>query len=129
MISVDTNVLVRLLTGDDPSHFKRAKALFAKERILITASVLLECEWVLRYAYRFKPDEITNAFQSLFGLPNVELQEPLVIHDAIEWHRQGMDFADALHLAKSKDADAFVTFDKKLIKAASKVTSVCVQEP
>jgi predicted nucleic-acid-binding protein len=54
MISVDTNIIVRLLTGDDQSQFQRAKALFAKDNIFITTSVVLECEWVLRYAYNLK---------------------------------------------------------------------------
>lgn len=129
MIFVDTNVIVRLLTGDDTSQFKRAKTIFAKNDIMITTSVILECEWVLRYAYQFKPPAIMDAFQSLFGLSNVSLQEPSVIHEAIEWHGQGMDFADAIHLSKSQDSDSFITFDKKLIKAASKITTIPVKEP
>jgi len=129
MISVDTNVIVRLLTGDDQPQFKRAKALFENKYILITTSVILECEWVLRYAYHFKQTEITNAFQSLFGLLNVQLHDPVVIADAIEWHQNGMDFADAIHLAQSREAEAFITFDKKLMKSASKTTTIQVQEP
>ncbi|WP_319522140.1 type II toxin-antitoxin system VapC family toxin [uncultured Desulfosarcina sp.] len=129
MISVDTNVIVRLLTGDDQLQFEAAKYLFSKENILIPTTVLLESEWVLRYAYHFKQPDITTAFQSLLGLSNVELEEPSVIFNAIEWHRGGMDFADALHLAQSKGAEAFVTFDKKLIKSASKNTTLQVREP
>jgi len=119
MISVDTNVVVRLLTGGDQAQFKRAKALFAKENIIITTSVILECEWILRYAYHFKPLEIADAFQALFGISNVKLQEQLVIYDAVQWYKHGLDFADAIHLAKSQDSESFATFDKKLIKAAS----------
>lgn len=129
MISVGTNIIVRLLTGDDKPQFKRAKALFENDNIIITTSVILECEWVLRYAYHFKESEITNAFQLLFGLPNVQLNDPVVIADAIEWYQNGMDFADAIHLAQSKDAEAFVTFDKKFIKSALNNTSVAVREP
>ena len=129
MISVDTNVIVRLLTGDDKVQFKRAKTLFAKEDIFITTTVILECEWVLRYAYHFDPVNIINAFQSLFGLSNVQLQDPLVIADAIAWYLDGMDFADAIHLSQSKESESFVTFDKKLMKFASKKTSLLVREP
>ncbi len=129
MISVDTNVIVRLLTGDDKLQFRRAKALFKKEEVIITTSVILECEWVLRYAYHFKPAEIMNAFKSLFGLSNVRLQDPASIADAIEWHLKGMDFADAIHLAQSKDSEVFVTFDKKFIKSASEITTISVREP
>jgi predicted nucleic-acid-binding protein len=129
MISVDTNVIVRLLTGDDPTQFKKAKAVFAENDVMITTTVVLECEWVLRYAYQFKPPEITNAFQALFGLSNVNLQEPSVIHEAIEWHSKGMDFADAIHLSKSQESEALITFDKKFIKSASKVATIPVKAP
>lgn len=129
MISVDTNVVVCLLTGDDQAQFKRAKALFAKKILTITTSVILECEWVLRYAYHFKPLKIADAFQSLFGISNVKLQEQLVIYDAIQWYKNGLDFADAIHLAKSQNSESFTTFDKKLIKAASKITNFPVFEP
>ena len=118
-----------MLTGDDKLQFERAKALFSKENILITTTVILDCEWVLRYAYHFKTLEITTAFLSLFGLTNVRLEQPLIISNAIKWYKNGMDFADAIHLAQSKDAEAFVTFDKKLIKAASKNTTFPVREP
>jgi len=57
------------------------------------------------------------------------LNDPVVIADAIDWHQNGMDFTDAIHLAQSKDADAFVTFDKKFIKSALKNTSVSIREP
>lgn len=129
MISVDTNVIVRLLTGDDQPQFKRAKALFEKESIFITTTVILETEWVLRYAYQFEPLKIADAFQSLFGLSNVQLEEPLIIAEAMEWHKKNLDFADALHLAKSQASRSFATFDKKLIKKALKLTSITVSEP
>jgi predicted nucleic-acid-binding protein len=129
MISVDTNVIVRLLTGDDSLQFERSKTLFSTDNIFIPTSVVLECEWVLRYAYNFKQPEITIAFQSLFGLPNVHLENPSEISNAIGWHQNGMDFADAIHLALSEGAEAFITFDKSLIKAAQKNTTIPVQEP
>ena len=70
---------------------------------------------MLKYAYKFPPIRIADAFESLFGLTNVTLHEPDIISDALGWHRQGLDFADALHLAKSQEQESFVTFDKKLI--------------
>ncbi len=130
MISVDTNVIVRLLTSDEPMQFERSKTLFSTDNnILIPTSVVLECEWVLRYAYNFKQPEITTAFQSLFGLPNVHLKNPSEISNAIEWHQNGMDFADAIHLALSEEAEAFITFDKNLIQSAKKNTTIPVREP
>lgn len=129
MISVDTNVIIRLLTGDNQAQFKKAETIFAENDVMITTTVIMECEWVLGYAYRFGRPEITNAFRSLFGLPNVSLQDPLVIDTAIGWHSKGMDFADAIHLAKSQDMEALITFDKKFIKSASKVATIPVKSP
>ena len=129
MISVDTNVIVRLLTGDDPIQFEKSKTLFSTDTIFVATSVVLECEWVLRYAYNFKPPEIASAFQSLFGLPNVHSENPSALANAIEWHQNGMDFADAIHLAQSEEAEAFITFDKSLIKTAKKYTTIPVREP
>ena len=129
MISVDTNVIVRLLTGDDQPQLKKAKSLFEKESIFITTTVILETEWVLRYAYHFKPFQIADAFQALFGLLNVQLEEPHIVADAIEWHKKDLDFADALHIAKSQASRSFATFDKKLIKKALKLTNIPVSEP
>ena len=129
MVSADTNVIVRLLVGDDKSQLEKAKRLFEQEKIFIPTSVVLECEWVLRYAYHFEPTMIADAFQALFGLPNVTLQEQAVIADAIAWHQQGMDFADALHLAASRHCDSLATFDRKFIKSAKKLTQLKVKEP
>ncbi len=118
-----------MLTGDDQLQFERSKNLFSKENIFITTTVILECEWVLRYAYNFKKPEIANAFQALFGLANVQLENSLMVSNAIKWYKNGMDFADAIHLSQSTDKEAFVTFDKKLIKAAVKNTLFPVREP
>jgi hypothetical protein len=51
------------------------------------------------------------------------------ISTAIDWYKDGMDFAGAMHLAHSSGADAFVTFDKKSIKSALKNTIFPVREP
>jgi predicted nucleic-acid-binding protein len=129
MISVDTNIIVRLLTKDDQPQFKKAVSLFKKENIYILTTVILETEWVLRYAYDFSSNDIISAFRALFGLPNVELEDPIEMAAALEMNEQGMDFADAIHLAKSKGTDKFITFDKKLISKAKKLTDIPTGKP
>jgi predicted nucleic-acid-binding protein len=52
--AVDTNVLVRLLTWDDPQQGTAAKSLFAAGPIWIAKTVLLETGWVLRSLYGFE---------------------------------------------------------------------------
>ncbi len=50
MISVDTNIIVRLLTKDDVEQFQQSLKLFQEEDIFICDTVILETEWVLRFA-------------------------------------------------------------------------------
>ncbi len=120
MHAVDTNVLVRLLTGDDAEQLKRIAALFKKESIFIAKTVLLETEWVLRRLYRLERVIVVNAFRKLSGLGNVEIEQPLIVTQALQWCEDGMDFADALHLASCQHCEKFATFDKQLKKSASK---------
>ncbi len=129
MISVDTNIIVRLLTKDDQPQFKKAVSLFKKENIYILTTVILETEWVLRYAYDFPSENIISSFRALFGLSNVKLEDPIEMAAALEMNEKGMDFADAIHLAKSKGTDKFVTFDKKLISKAKKLTDIPTGKP
>jgi len=129
MISVDTNIILRLLTKDDQPQYKKAFSLFKRENIYIPTTVVMETEWVLRYAYHLTSSNIISAFRSLFGLPNVELEEPVEMAQALEWNEQGMDFADALHLTKSKGTNRFITFNKKLISNAKKLTDIPTDKP
>ncbi len=62
MIAVDTNVLVRLLTGDDPEQEAASRALFARQSIWIAKTVLLETAWVLRSLHGFKEGAMRDAF-------------------------------------------------------------------
>ncbi len=87
-----------MLANDDAEQSKRAAALFKKEMIF-PKTVLLKTERVLRRLYHLDRIVVVNAFRKLSGLPNVEIEQPLVIVQALQWCEGGMDFADALHLA------------------------------
>lgn len=118
MIAVDTNVVARLIVGDDPDQAKRAAALFRHEDIFIPKTVLLELEWVLRGAYGIERPLILTALLSMLGLPNVTAEDGARVASALRDYEAGLDFADALHIASSIEADRFVTFDEKLRKRA-----------
>jgi len=126
MIAVDTNVVVRLLTRDDEQQFQKTLTLFATHQIFIPETVLLETEWVLRYAYQFKPDAICDALTKLLGLAKVKTGRPAIAAQAIALARQGLDFADALHLASSQECARLATFDAAFIKRAKGLTSCTV---
>lgn len=124
MLAVDTNLVVRLLANDDTLQTCRAAALFASEQIFISKTVLLESEWVLRFSYELPPKVILQALRNIVGLPNVMVEQQREIAEALDGFERGLDFADALHLASSRRAGRFATFDKKLIKRAEKLTDI-----
>lgn len=129
MISVDTNILVRLLTGDDEQQYQKSLELFQEQDLFIPDTVILETEWVLRFAYQFQPVDICQAFRNLFGLANVHLNNPNLMAQVLQWHENGLDFADALHLAKSYNCSTMYTFDDRFLKRAKGLTSCEVKQP
>lgn len=118
MIAVDTNILVRVLTNDEPAQTKRALKRMRSDTVWVSRTVLLETEWVLRHAYSLDVVSIGRAFTTLLGIASVEVEDRLAVLEAVAWHEAGMDFADAMHLAASGGATAFVSFDRHLAKAA-----------
>ncbi len=126
MIAADTNIVVRLLTGDDPEQAARARRLFETETVFLPKTVMLETEWVLRRLYRKDAGAIIDALLGLASLPNTRCEDETAILQALAWNRQGLDFADALHLASSRIATGFTTFDRALIqRAPSKAAAPC----
>ncbi len=126
MISVDTNILVRVLTKDDPVQAEQAAAIMKENDIFISKTVILETEWVLRYTYKTDKQVIISAFQKLFGLPNVQIEDFANVSQAVLWHEQGLDFADALHLSSSRIANKFATFDTAFAKKAETVSEISI---
>jgi predicted nucleic-acid-binding protein len=129
VVAIDTNIIVRFLTGDNELQFQQSLELFKNHDIFIADTIILETEWVLRYAYSFKPADISEAFTRLFGLPNVHLSNSYLIAQAIQWHLEGLDFADALHLSQCQQYSQLFTFDKKFINKAKGLCKCLVLKP
>ena len=120
MIALDTNVLVRCLTLDDPGQVPAAKALLAhRGGVFVVKTVLLELEWVLRAAYKLTRPGIHSALGKLLGLPNLTMESPGQISQALEGYALGLDFADALHLAASPADEGLFTFDARFASVAT----------
>jgi predicted nucleic-acid-binding protein len=129
MLAIDTNIVVRYLTGDHPQQSPKAKALVDAEIVFVGTTVLLETEWVLRSVYGFSSVKVAKALHAFAGLPNVTLDDPASIAKALDWTARGMDFADALHLAKAEGCDAFVTFDRQFAKSTKELSDIEVRIP
>lgn len=123
MTAVDTNVLVRFLVRDDAKQAARAALLFRRDEIWVAKTVLLETDWVLRSLYGFSPENVIGALRRLAGLATVLLEDELVVARALHWAAEGLDFADALHLASAAKAKRFATFDRKLAKQAKRLAA------
>lgn len=129
MIAIDTNIVVRFLTHDDEEQFQASRQLFETHEIFVADTVVLETEWVLRYAYEYSPSEICEAFRKVFGMKNVHPNSPDKIAQAIDWYEKGLDFADSLHLSLSEAHGEFKTFDGKFRKRAANLTRCKVSKP
>jgi predicted nucleic-acid-binding protein len=129
MRAIDTNLVVRYLTGDHPRQSARARILIDRYDVFVATTVLLETEWVLRSVYEFSPLRVSAALRAFAGLPHVTLEDAPLAAQALDWMDTGTDFADALHLGRAAHCDAFVSFDDRLARAASRVGAIKVMAP
>ena len=128
MRAIDTNIVVRYLTDDDPEQAARARAVVDAGDVFVSTTVFLECEWVLRSVYRFSGTEVAAALRAFAGLPDVSVENPVLLAAALDHAEQGMDFADALHLSAAAHCEVMLTFDSRFIDVAED-TPVRVIEP
>lgn len=121
MIEVDTNILVRYITKDDPQQTQVATDFLEANQCMVLHTVLLETVWVLgsKQGYGWGRSEIIERIRLALGLPNIAVQRPGAAHQALAWYESGMDFADALHLANS--GGQFATFDQRLSDKANQL--------
>jgi len=129
MLAIDTNLIVRYLTGDHPKQSAQARQLIDNEDTFVCTTVLLEAEWVLRSAYGFAPAQLLTALRAFAGLPRVTIEDAGIAAQALSWAESGMDFAAALHLAKARSCAAFVSFDQHLVRAANRLNTVKARVP
>lgn len=128
MKAIDTNVVVRYLTGDDPRQAARARAAVNEGSVFVSTTVLLESDWVLRSVYGLASDEVAAALRAFSGLPGVTVEDPDLLMRALDRTEEGMDFADALHLGAAAHCESMLTFDRDFVRTAADA-SPAVREP
>lgn len=117
MTAFDTNLVVRIATGDNPSEKAAALTLLEAHPVLILKTVLLETEWVLRSRYQRTSAEIGEFLTFLIESEGVVIEEAERVQRALRYYRAGADFADALHLASAGEVP-FYTLDKAFCRPA-----------
>ena len=120
MLAIDTNIVVRLIMGDDPGQAALVRALVAAGSVWVSRTVLLETNWVLESNYGLDESKIRDAFRSLLGRDNVVTEEKTSVAAALALAEQGVEFADALHLFSRPPGAEFVTFDRTFVRRAKR---------
>lgn len=115
---VDTNVLVRHLTGDPPDLAVRATAyLGSAQELLLTDLVAAETVYVLDSFYEASRDEVATAVRSLVAFDSIVCVDPALLLRAIEvYETDRIDFAEAylVACAESTGIGTIVSFDRSI---------------
>jgi len=119
MRAVDTNLLVRLITRDDPRQFALAEDFIASGAWVSTL-VLAETSWVLGTVYELGHDEIATVVEMMLSHEHLSLQDADVVSAALVHYRKvpALGFTDCLVLEIARKAGHLPlgTFDKRLSK-------------
>lgn len=120
MLGVDTNVLVRLLTADDPKQAALAGSLIKKaaadEPVVVNLVVLAEMAWVLGGAYSYSQKDVRRAISALLDSSDFSVERREAVSRALaDAERSEGDFADSLVAALNRalGCSTTATFDKR----------------
>lgn len=115
---VDTNIIVRHLTGEPPEMATRATAYLAAERELFLADLIVaETIYVLDSFYKTPRDQIATAMRSLVALRSVVTVDPALLLRALEVYEfDRIDFAEAylVACAESSGVNRIASFDRSI---------------
>jgi predicted nucleic acid-binding protein len=115
---VDTNILVRHLTGDPPEMGARATRFLAAERdLLVTDLIAAETVYVLESFYEAPRPQVAEALRSLLAFESIVVVDPALLLRAIEvYETDRLDFAEAYLVASAETTGVgrVVSFDRRL---------------
>ena len=119
MRAVDTNMLVRLVTRDDPKQVAAAEA-FVATGAWVPHLAVAEATWVLASVYDRDPEQIANAIDMLLAHEQLTLQDEEVVAAAVAQYkrRPKVGFSDCLMLevARKSGHTPLGTFDRECAK-------------
>lgn len=119
MMGLDTNILARYYIADESDgeavkqHHIARSILESGQDLMVSKTVLLELEWVMRGYYNFEAEQILSVFQHLLALPQLTIEDRALVERALSSFKEGLDFADALHHASYHQCDNMLSFDDK----------------
>jgi predicted nucleic acid-binding protein len=120
---VDTNVIVRHLTGDPPAMAARATAFLASESTLYLADLIVaETVYVLESFYEASRAQVAAAMRSLVSMPSTVTVDPALLLRAIEVYEvDRIDFAEAylVACAERSGVGRVASFDRSIDRVAT----------
>ena len=136
-VVVDTNLLVRYLTEDDPAKAMAVDALLKKAsqgkiKILLPSVVAAELVWVLESFYQMSREQISELVDAILQTPGIEVQDEAIILAATRLYGQtNIDFVDAwiIEFAKALGVRKIHTFDTKHFKNTGMEVSHPIYSP
>ena len=117
-ITPDTNVLLRIVTADDPVQNAAARqALDGAEVVAIGHSCLCELAWVLKSRYAATRSDIANAIRMIID-GNRVVVDRRAAEEALLMFEAGGDFADGVIAFEGQmlGGETFVSFDRQAVK-------------
>jgi len=127
MLALDTNILVRLITNDDPAQAQRVQEalddeLAAGRECLVGHVVLCELVWVLGRLYGYSVAQCRQTMGELLGFAGLRFESMPVVMAAFKaWQQHGGDWADHVIGAQMQalGCDAVLTLDQRAGRAAT----------
>jgi predicted nucleic-acid-binding protein len=124
VIGLDTNILLRYLTQDDPKQSPRATEIIEgrltdQEQGFVSIASILEIVWVLKSLFKRSRQEIANDIEMLLAADTLEVQNEQEVYYAVVSLRNGIGtFEDALigALGALRGCSATLTFDEAAAK-------------
>jgi predicted nucleic-acid-binding protein len=119
LIGLDTNVLVRYITQDDPDQSVRATALIESlsedDPGFVSIVTVVEVYWVLRSAYKVSRDKGAKVIGTLLNAQELSVAAADAVRGALGRLDGRLDFADALigELGRAAGCDHTATFDRR----------------
>jgi len=119
---LDTNVVIRHLTGDPPEMAKRAtRFLAAGTDLVLTDVVLAECVYVLESVYGVDRTGVAQLMRAALTLPGVSANVELLLRSLEVYEVDRLDFAEAYLVAAAEltGAESIASFDKAIDRVPS----------
>jgi len=121
-VLLDTNLLLRFLTDDDPKKAKAVERLLktSKQPLTVTDMAFAELAWVMASFYGFEKSKIIVKLASILDVETVKASKKLLRHSLVIYARHNIDFIDAYHAAfmKLKSYDAIYSYDRDFDKVS-----------